>query len=319
MNYYLGIDGGGTKTAFLLMDETGRKLCERKAIGCSYKQHGIEGVLSMLKEEIKKCFQEAGIYKELVAQAVLGLPCYGENPPMDHIMEEKLKQLFGKIPLTITNDVKVGWAGSLALRPGINIVAGTGSIAYGQDSHGSEARAGGWSEYFSDEGSCGWLGRKTMELFGKQADYRVERGALYQIIRKEFNLTDDMDFVPIVEKDYIPYREKVASMQRFLLEAVRSGDVHAKELYKEAAEELYLIIKGVYEQLGFGEETVDVSYSGGLFYAGEFVLPRLEELIGQHKMVLKKPEFSPVEGAVLIAVSQMGTNYVEKMRHNMGK
>ncbi|MFR7490817.1 MAG: BadF/BadG/BcrA/BcrD ATPase family protein [[Ruminococcus] torques] len=54
-------------------------------------------------------------------------------------------------------------------------MAGTGSIAYGQNKFGTEARAGGWDDGFSDEGSCYWLGKKALELFSKESDGRVKK------------------------------------------------------------------------------------------------------------------------------------------------
>ena len=71
-----------------------------------------------------------------------------------------------------------GWAGALAGEDGINIVAGTGSIAYGEY-RGRSARAGGWGELFSDEGSAYWLAREGLRLFSRMSDGRAPRGALY--------------------------------------------------------------------------------------------------------------------------------------------
>ena len=71
-------------------------------------------------------------------------------------------------PMKIVNDSAAGWAGSLGLEEGINLVAGTGSIAYGQNKFGTEARAGGWDDGFSDEGSCiGWE-RKRWSCFKRE-------------------------------------------------------------------------------------------------------------------------------------------------------
>ncbi len=57
------------------------------------------------------------------------------------------------------NDMVCGWAGSLACADGINVVAGTGSICYGEY-QGRSARCGGWGELFSDEGSAYWIARQ---------------------------------------------------------------------------------------------------------------------------------------------------------------
>jgi len=83
----------------------------------------------------------------------MGIPCYGESEDGDIELEKEIQTAFPGIPVYITNDVEVGWAGSLGLTPGVNVVAGTGSIAFGKDESGKTARCGGWSEFFSDEGS----------------------------------------------------------------------------------------------------------------------------------------------------------------------
>ena len=90
----------------------------------------------------------------------------------------------GAYPFTWQTTLKLAGRGSLALKPGINIVAGTGSIAFGKSRENVSARSGGWSTFFGDEGSCYWLGRRTMELFTKQADGRVKEGELYHILKR---------------------------------------------------------------------------------------------------------------------------------------
>jgi len=306
MKYFLGIDGGGTKTAMQVRDENGNTFPVRTGRGCSYKTYGVPGVVTFLYEEAQACIQACHIKKDDVAGIALGLPCYGEDPLLDPTIEALVREQFFPVPVYITNDVEVGWAGSLAMGCGIHLVAGTGSIGYGQDASGKSARAGGWSEIFSDEGSCRWLGIRTMGLFGQQADGRVAKGPLYYLLREKFELKNDMDFVGIMEKDYLPYRDKIASMQRYLLEAARAGDESAKDLYRQAAGELYKIIAGVRAQLDFGSRPVPVSYSGGLFYAEEFVLPVLEKCLEGSGMVLEKPLLSPVEGAALLAAAKFG-------------
>ena len=104
--------------------------------------------------------------------------------------------------MKIVNDSAAGWAGSLGLEEGINLVAGTGSIAYGQNKFGTEARAGGWDDGFSDEGSCYWLGKKALELFSKESDGRVKKGKLLEIFRYNFNLKNDFDLIDIFDEVY---------------------------------------------------------------------------------------------------------------------
>lgn len=301
MKYFFGIDGGGTKTAYLLVDETGRKLAVERTAGCSYKEIGIENTVNLLRKGALQCIRSAGITSRQLTGTAVGLPCFGELKEEDILLEKAVRECFDFSPVRITNDVEVGWAGSLGLQPGINIVAGTGSIAYGKNAEGRSARSGGWSVFFGDEGSCHWLGRRTMELFSKQADRRVEKGPLYEIVMEEFKLQDAMDFIKYMDRDYIPDRSRVASLQRLLLQAADRGDRAALQLYREAAEELAMMVESIAKSLWNGEK-IRVSYSGGLFHAKEYVLPVLEKRIAGINAGLAGPLFSPVQGAVLMAM-----------------
>ena len=85
-----------------------------------------------------------------------------------------------------------GWAGSLQCRDGISIVAGTGSICYGER-NGKIARCGGWGELFSDEGSAYWMACRGLNLFSRMSDGRAVKGPLYEIVRERLKLTEDLD------------------------------------------------------------------------------------------------------------------------------
>lgn len=318
MKYFLGIDGGGTKTAYLLADETGKVLAQERTAGCSYKDIGLENTAKLLKEGAARCAQKAGMKEEQLAAIALGLPCLGEYKKEDAHVIQAIKKVFSSAPIHITNDVEAGWAGSLGLQPGINIVAGTGSIAFGKNIKGESRRSGGWSAFFGDEGSCHWLGRRTMELFSKEADGRVPKSSLYEILMEEFALEDEMDFIGYMDREYIGDRSKVASLQKFLLQAARDGDISAQELYRAAAEELGIMAGSILKQL-WDEEEVPVSYSGGLFHAREFVLPVLEELVKKQNGYLVSPKFSPAEGAVLMAMSTVPGIEIAQVTENWNK
>lgn len=300
MKYVLGIDGGGTKTAYLLCNENGDIAAACAGPGCSYKQHGTETALETLTTHVARCVQEAGIHPSDIAGACAGLPCYGEAPVQDAAFAKLLCEKLSAFPLYLVNDAEVGWAGSLAGQPGINIVAGTGSIAFGVDGAGRSARCGGWSWVFGDEGSCHWAGMKTMELFSKEADGRIPRGALYTLLREKLALSDDMDFVEIMENEYCPHRDKTASLQRWLCDAAEVGDEAARTVYREAAAELAMAVTGVAGQLSF-EGPVRVSYSGGIFRAGALMLEPFSALLPQPAYILCTPVLSPVAGAALLA------------------
>lgn len=312
MKYYIGIDGGGTKTAILLSAAQGKPLYTRTAGGCSYQTLGADAAVRLLNEEKNRLLTECRIAPEDCAGCAIGLPCYGENAEMDEWIVSHLRRAFSPIPLYVVNDVEVGWAGSLACREGIHVVAGTGSIAFGKGKDGRSARCGGWNEFYGDEGSCYWLGRQAMSLFSKEADGRVPRGALYDIVRGEFGLLDDFYFTTVVQEKWAPFRAKVAAFQIFACRAAKQGDAAAAALYGQAAKELGLMVQGILNSVRFSEEPVAVSYSGGLFSTGELILRPFRAQVEALGCVLRAPARAAAEGALLLAIDRFGLKNEEE-------
>lgn len=317
LRYYIGIDGGGTKTAVCAAGDNGSPLRYTKTTGASWREHGVWKVAQNLKETVDELL---GDERTQIAGIAMGLPCHGESAEGDRALERAVREVFSGIPLYVTNDVEVGWAGSLALEPGINIVAGTGSIAFGKDMHERTARSGGWGEFFGDEGSCYWMGRNLMELFSKQSDGRIPKDELYITVCREFGLSNDFSFIDLMYTEYMGYRERVASLQFLAEKAALAGSPSVKELYGEAVRELCLTVTAVRGQLDFPDKPWRVSYSGGLFKAGELVLPQFTKEIEKEGGQLLKPRFSPVEGAVLLAFQRFfpdGLSQVQQTMQNL--
>ena len=296
MRYLIGIDGGGTKTAICAIRAGDLLLSHAETSGTSWREHGASGVAGKIKKSLNELTRNGQI-----AGAAIGLPCHGESIEGDRAVEQAIRREFSDVPFYFTNDVEVGWAGSLALEPGINIVAGTGSIAFGKDIHGKTARSGGWSEFFGDEGSCYWVGRKVLELFSKQADGRIQKDALYDVVYRNFGLNDDYGILDIVHDSYMHSRENVASLQLLAKEAALLGSRSAITLYIEAAGELCLIIEAIKNKLDFSSESFNVSYTGGLFKADELIFPHFSRRIEEMGGNLITPRLKPEEGALLLA------------------
>ncbi len=306
VRYYCGIDGGGTKTAVLLTDEAGHEAASSQTTGSSWIALGEKGVADLYEAEIDKCLKQAGAQRSELVGIAAGVPCFGENKKADEAITAFMRDRFGETPVYLGNDAEVGWAGSLGLKPGINIVAGTGSIAYGQNSRGDSVRCGGWSTYFGDEGSCYWLGRNAVELFAKEMDGRAEKGALYEIIMDEFKPERPEDFVNMAELKYSHDRSKVAGLQKYLLMAARAGDDSARTLYLAAADELGLMVFAAAKKIQIPGEQLGVSLSGGILHAREFFFKRFNEWVERLGGYYKEAEMTPVQGAALLARRKYG-------------
>ena len=129
--FFLGVDGGGTKTRFALTEE--RKLIGEATFGTTYHPDvGVDGVREVLVRGIARVLADAGIDAARLAYAFFGLPAHGEDSAVTPALDALPRSILGHDRFAVGNDMVCGWAGSLAAEDGINIVAGTGSIGDGQ-------------------------------------------------------------------------------------------------------------------------------------------------------------------------------------------
>lgn len=308
MRTFLGVDGGGTKTDFLLIRENGRLLASHRGGSAYYLETGVDAVQSMLAAGIEATLKRGGLAVSDLTFAFIGLPAHGEDsgllPRLDSIAADVLPK--GKF--RCGNDMVCGWAGALGGRDGINIVAGTGSIAYGEF-ESRQARAGGWGELFSDEGSAYWIAREALTLFSRMSDGREPGGPLYHLIRDRFQLKADLDLCAAVYGPPPMSRSRLASLAPLVAEAARAGDRGARRLFEQAALHLADIVHAVYDQLHIPREIrVPVSYSGGMFKLTDLVQSLFEGAVSssERRYEFSAPRLPPVAGAALYAARIAG-------------
>ncbi len=301
---FIGVDGGGTKTHFILIDRAGEVLAEHTGGTTYHLQVGIEGVKQALAEGLSAVTQSASGAIDRVAHAFIGLPAFGEDAAVDPVLQELPAAILGHRRYTCGNDMICGWAGSLGGADGINIVAGTGSIGYGER-QGRAARAGGWGEVFSDEGSGYWLAIQGLNAFSRASDGRSDKGLLYQSFRTYLGLADDIDVCSRIMGPDAMSRQEIAALSPLVTEAALAGDLAALDICNRAGAELAAIADAIRKASGFlPDEDVLVSYSGGVLENSSTILAsfrqNLDRSFGRYKLCT--PKFSPAYGAALYAM-----------------
>jgi N-acetylglucosamine kinase-like BadF-type ATPase len=308
-HFYLGVDGGGTKTALVLIDSDGTIRATHIAPGSYYVSIGVDALAAVLANAVGALLTKAAVRPDAVDFAFFGLPAYGEDSSLLDTLSRLPLQFMRADAFLCGNDMVCGWAGSLLCRDGISIVAGTGSICYGER-HGVAARCGGWGELFSDEGSAYWIACRALNLFSRMSDGRQARGALYDLVRQSLNLTDDLDLCAHVFSRLGGDRSRIAQLSKLVTHAARLGDGDCIAIIGDAAAELALLVDATRRQLGFAAaEAVTVSYSGGVFeHAGaqlvEFFTARLKKYSAGYQV--GEPILPPAIGAALYAAKRHG-------------
>lgn len=310
--YYLGIDGGGTKTAFVLCDELGNIISTHRAGSCYFSAVGEKAVFDMLRQGFDVCTK--GINPDKVA-AYCGMPQIGELESVD-MGVDNIKKNIG-FDIDFGNDVLCAAAGSLMFRPGIHLIAGTGSNALGIDKNGKSARAGGWGcEIRGDEASAYDIAIEMFHEFTKQSDLRHPRTLLYDAIRKKFRLNSDFDICKYLLEDIRLERDTIASYAVFASELYYKGDAAIAEIFDHAASELCETACAINSQLDF-EGEAEVSYSGGVFKSKEAILKPLGQKLSACGMKLCTPLAEPVIGSVLLAARSKNEPNLEIMKQNL--
>jgi len=306
---FLGVDGGGTKTAFALIDRQGQVLARNEQGSAYYLEVGMEGAADVLARGCAGLFAAAGVTAHDIAFSFFGLPAYGEDRAVQAQLDALPRAVLGHGRYLCDNDMVCSWAGSLACADGISVIAGTGSMAYGRIG-GQGARAGGWGELFSDEGSAYWIARAGLALFSRMSDGRAPRGPLHGLLRTRLALQDDLDLCQVVYGEFKGERSKVAALSRLVSEAAALGDAQAAAILESAALEVAALVDAVRGQLGVDPGTeVTVSYSGGLFgvdgpLRAPFARVLAASSAGAYRLVA--PRLPPVLGAAVYAAHQVG-------------
>ncbi len=167
MAYYLGIDGGGSKTTCAVGDETSL-LATVTVDASNITRVGEAGARDALQRAIREACRAANISPQQVLRACIGAAGAGRTEIAGIVRDIVAEIISGEIE--VVGDMEIALRAAFGGGPGVIVIAGTGSIAFGRDAQGRTARAGGWGFAVSDEGSAHWIGRAAVSAVLRAAD-----------------------------------------------------------------------------------------------------------------------------------------------------
>jgi len=159
---YLGIDGGGSKTTFLLVDEYYNELCHLHTGPSNWLSVGADAAKSAIRDGVSKLTERPNVVCAGFAGAA--------RPESASFYREVLTTLIPDATIIVESDAFIASIGAIGVDPGVLLIAGTGSIVIGRDAKRSMFRVGGWGPYFGDEGSGFWIGREAVRAALRSMD-----------------------------------------------------------------------------------------------------------------------------------------------------
>jgi N-acetylglucosamine kinase-like BadF-type ATPase len=300
--YYLGIDGGGTKTTCAVGDET-RLLASATAGPSNVVRVGEFQARESLQHSVRQACAKAGITPAEVSRTCVG-GSGAARPELAELVRRSLAEIL-PTPIDVVGDMQIALEAAFDTGPGVIVIAGTGSIAYGRDPHGTTARAGGWGFAIGDEGSAHWIGRAAVSAVLRAADQNVgpfEQGtqsALSSALLKAWGVTSLVDLARAANS--IPPPDFAAL---FPVIAASHDDLAAQVL-TNAGRELASVAAVVIHRLFSNGYTasVPVAMIGGVFrHAAPVREVFYNELRNADARVDVNPQVvEPVDGALRIA------------------
>ena len=296
MKYYLGIDGGGTKTAFVCLNQNKEEMCRFSSSTCHVLQVSKEDAISILKEGLDRTLREIHFTSEDSIVICAGLAGYGKDKNLRERIESICSIAFYPYPYCIYNDAEIALEGALDGNDGILVIAGTGAIAYTKKDS-QYKRCGGWGDFLGDEGSGYWIAKKLLTEYTQQVDGRSQRTNVVPTVKSYLNLENDYDLISYLAKDDNKNRTKIASLSKLACSLALEEDEAALKIFDKAAYELSRLILTLANEF---DGRCTVSYIGGVWKAEKLIFTPLKSYLSD-KINITSPKYDPAFGACLIA------------------
>jgi N-acetylglucosamine kinase-like BadF-type ATPase len=314
MKLFLGVDGGQTATQTVMADENGMLLAQSSGGPSNHTEEpgGPERLERVVLSTIREAL--ASIHISNPDEQSFAAACFGMTGETD-IKTQILKRIVRTDYLMVVHDSVNALAGATAGQPGIIVIGGTGSVARGINEQGEEARVGGWTHIFGDEGSAYWIGRAAVRATLAEYDHIGPKTILTPMLFERLAVTSPYQ---LIEKYYAGTltRDHLAGLSVQVDEAARQGDKVAQEILREAAHELAQYAKAVIALVfphsddpfhRASEQKFLVCYAGGVFQSELLVKSFTDSVTRSNRRAeVRAALLPPVLGSLLLAYRSAG-------------
>lgn len=298
---YLGIDGGGTLTRALLVNELGEILGAGQSGPSNIHQVEPRTIRRNIQKAINGALMEVGD-----ADYTLATACYGLAGSSAPEARTRLEGIIAKVTpaasvaTRVTTDAEIALGGGLLGESGLLLIAGTGSICLGRDNTGTVHRTGGWGFLADDGGGALSVGRQAIEHAVRQADGRQPLSKLGTMIFKELGIGSVDDIVSVLYSPKLT-KTKIGQLAPTVMQLAVQGDGVALSIANTAIDEISNLIRTTLKKTNLtSSEVVAV---GGMMTEDSWFRKAVESAVTKQApgTTLRSPELPPVAGAIIEA------------------
>ncbi|CAA6678324.1 MULTISPECIES: N-acetylglucosamine kinase [unclassified Lentimonas] len=312
MRAYLGIDGGGTRTRSLLVSETGDILGRAVSGPSNVQQVSMEALHGNLQMLLDQTFTDLPDDVEYISSC-FGLAGAASAKNKDEIREMlvSLTPVPSEAPI-LTSDAHIALIGALANRPGLMLIAGTGSICLGRDGNGLTHRTGGWGPAYDDLGSGSWIGKQAMQMTFQESDGRRPAGPWQRNVLKRLRCASIEELLCKVKTGEIT-NPQVAALTPMVIQLAQAGVSDADDIINRGVEELVRTVTVTYRKSNL--EEAPLVLVGGLLEKSELFRERFITRLKatEPQILIQKSLMSPIVGAVVVACKKSNDGLPEEL------
>ena len=288
----IGIDGGGTATRVLLMNEAGNELT--RCVGGPALTDWPSGPVDIeaIETAVERAFEEARL--QLPAAALCaGLAGVGRETERTAVESALTARGIAERVQVIT-DAEAAFFDAFENGPGILLIAGTGSIALGRAEDGRVARAGGWGALFGDEGSGYDIGLQALRVVAQADDGRIGETQLLPRLLVDLELARPDDLILWAAA---AAKAEIAGLAVPTVELAEAGDSQARAIVDEAVDSLELHVAALLSRLGPWEAAPGCALSGGLIAPGGPLRAKITAALTDHECLVLERHVDAARGA----------------------
>jgi N-acetylglucosamine kinase-like BadF-type ATPase len=302
MNYYIGIDGGGTKTKAVLIDEKMEILSEAVGSPSNFLVFDINDVANSIINLMLDVCKNGNVSLNDVTSTLIGTAGAGRIEDAERL--EKIVRENGKAKSLVINnfkvesDARIAIEGAFSGKPGSILIAGTGSIMYGKDSDGKIHRVGGFGRILGDEGSGFHIGRAGLTAIAKSFDKRIEKTLLTELVKNKFGISDTTQLINKVYKENLD----IPQIAPLVIEAAEKNDEICKTILDSEIVELLEHIHAMKKLITVKE--LFISLIGGTITTNNYYANLFKEKAEKiPEITIIDAELPPQMGAALMATN----------------